>query len=95
MYFVLYDQITGLQASQMGCATEFRCQVTPFKRLVTGKKQPGRPGRGIGTKSGRSLEEVAELEGANPAKKKKATPKATPKPARGRGRGKGRGKGNK
>ena len=38
MYFVLYEQITGLQASQTGCATEFRCQTTPFKRLVTGKK---------------------------------------------------------
>ena len=99
MYFVLYEQITGLQASQMGCATEFRCQTTPFKRLVTGKKQPGGPGRGSGTKSGKSLEEVAELAGATPAKKKKATPKAppkaTPKPARGRSRGKGRGKGNK
>ena len=88
MYFVLYEQITGLQASQTGCATKFRCQTTPFKRLVTGKKQPGGPGRASGTKSGRSLEEVTELEGATPAKKKKATPKATlkatPKPAEGR-----------
>ena len=79
MYFVLYEQITGLQASQTGCATEFRCQMTPFKRLVTGKKQPGGPGRGQATKSGRSLEEVAEMEGGTPAKRKKATPKATPK----------------
>ena len=98
MYFVLYKQITGLQASQTGCATEFRCQTTPFKRLVTGNKQPGGPGRGSG-KSGRSLEEVAGLEGATPAKKSKATPKAppksTPKPAGGRGQGKGIGKGNK
>ena len=39
MYFVLYEQITGLQAAQIGCTTEFRCQTTPFKRLVTGKKQ--------------------------------------------------------
>ena len=31
MYFVLYEQITGLQASQTGCATKFRCQTTPFK----------------------------------------------------------------
>ena len=31
MYFVLYEQITGFQASQIGCATEFRCQTTPFK----------------------------------------------------------------
>ena len=63
----------------MGCATESRCQTTPFKRLVTGKKQPGGPGRTTVTKSGRSLEEVAEMEGATPAKRKKATPKATPK----------------
>ena len=79
MYFVLYEQITGLQASQMGCATEFRCQTTPFMRLVTGKKQPGRPGRGQATKSERSLEEVAEMEGGTPAKKAKGTPKAKPK----------------
>ena len=89
MYFVLYEQITGVQASQMGCATEFRCQTTPFKRLVTGKKQPGGPGRTHATRSGRSEEEIAEMEGATPAKRAKATPKATlkitPKPPRGRG----------
>ena len=103
MYFVLYEQITGLQASQTGCATEFRCQMTPFKRLATGKKQPGRPGRTTVTKLGRSLEEVAEMEGATPAKRKKATPKtipkatpkATPKPPSRRGQGRGRGKANK
>ena len=55
MYFVLYEQITGLQAAQMGCATEFRCQTTPFKRLVTGKKQPGGPGTGQATKSDKEL----------------------------------------
>ena len=38
MYYVLYEQITGLQKSQAGCAAEFRCQMTPFKRLITGKK---------------------------------------------------------
>ena len=101
MYFVLYEQITGFQAAQMGCATDFRCQTTPFKRLVTGKKQPGRPGRGQATKSTRSLEEVAEIEGDTPAKKAKSTPKAKPKstpkvPPRPsssrRGRGRGRGK---
>ena len=101
MYFVLYEQITGLQASQTGCATEFRCQTTAFKRLVTGKKQPGGPGRGQATKSTRSLEEVAEIEGGTPAKKVKGTPKAKPKstpkvpprpPSSRRGQGKGRGK---
>ena len=79
MYFVLYKQITGPQASQTGCATKFRCQTTPFKRLVTEKKQPGRPGRPSGTKSGRSIEEIAEMEGVTPAKRAKATLKATPK----------------
>ena len=98
MYYVLYEQITGLQALQTGFATEFRCQTTPFKRLVTGKKQPVGPGRTLGTKSGRSLEEVAEMEAATCPKRSRATPKlAPPKPPRGRGRGKGkgRGKGNK
>ena len=101
MYFVLYEQITRLQAAQTGCATDFRCQTTPFKRLVTGKKQPGGPGRGQATKSTRSLEEVAEIEGGTPAKKAKNTPKAKPKstlkvpprpPSSRRGRGRGRGK---
>ena len=104
MYFVLYEQITGLQAAQTGCATEFRCQTTPFKRLVTGKKQPGGPGRGQATRSTRSLEEVAEIEGGTPAKKAKSTPKAKPKstlkvpprpPSSRRGQGKGRGKSSK
>ena len=69
MYYVLYEQITGLQKSQTGCAAEFRCQTTSFKRLIRGKRQPGRPGRSGETgKSGRKLEEVAEMEGATPAK---------------------------
>ena len=41
IYYVLYEQITGLQKSQTGCSKEFQCQTTPFKRLITGKKQPG------------------------------------------------------
>ena len=87
MYYVLYEQITGLQKSQMGCAAKFRCQMTPFKRLITGKRQPGGPGRSGETgKSGRKLEEVAEMEGATPAKQLKVTPKATH--GRGRGRAK-------
>ena len=45
MYYILYDQITGLQKSQTGLTVEFRCQTTLFKRLITGKRQPGRPGR--------------------------------------------------
>ena len=99
MYFVLYEQITGLQASQTGCATEFRCQTTPFKRLVTGKKQLGGPGRKEGTKSRRSIEEVAAMEGGTQAKRMRAAPKvtlkSTPKPPSRRDHGKGKGKASK
>ena len=87
IYFVLYEQITGTRASQTGCTTDFRCQMTPFKRLITGKKQPGRPGRSSEARGGssRSLEEVVEMEGPYPAKrtskasKSAATTTTTPK----------------
>ena len=76
MYYVLYKQITGLQKSQTGCAAGFRCQMTPFKRLITGKKQPGGPGMSSEMgKSRRKLEEVAAMEGATPAKQPKVTPR--------------------
>ena len=96
IYCVLYEQITGIRASQTGCATNFRCPMTPFKRLITGKKQPGRPGRSSEVRGGssRSLEEVAEMEGPTPAKrtrKGKATTATTTSTPKGRGR-KGRGK---
>ena len=68
MYFVLYEQITSLKALQTGCSRDFQCQGTPFKRLVTRKKQPGGPGRSSEQRSKRTLEEVAELEGDTPAK---------------------------
>ena len=73
MYCILYGQITGIRASQTGCATDFKCQATPFKRLITGKRQPGGPGRSSEARGGssRSLEEVAEMEGAPPAKRNK------------------------
>ena len=82
MYYVLYEQITVLQKSQTGCAAELRCQTTPFKRLITGKRQPCGPGRynlrsTRGGKSGGKLEEIVAREGATPAKQ----PKVTPKPA--------------
>ena len=101
MYFVLYEQITGLSPSQTRCATNFRCGTTQSKRLITGKKQPGGPGRSSEMRGGssRKLEDVAEMEGGTPTKRRKATPmpKATPVPkaalAGGRGRGrKSRGK---
>ena len=91
IYFVLHEQITGKQKSHTGCSAEFKCQMTPFKCLVTGKKQPGGPGRSGKTgKSGRKLEDVAAMEGGPPPKK----PKGSPRHGRGcrKGRGKGRSK---
>ena len=90
IYFVLHEQITSLRPSQTGCATEFRCGTMPFKRLITGKRQPGGPGRLSEVRGGssRKLEEVAKMEEATPAKqRRKATkPAAATKPAsRGRG----------
>ena len=90
IYFVLYEQITGTRASQTGCATNFRCQTMPFKRLVTGKKQPGRPGRSSEVRGGssRSLEEVAKMEGATPAKRtRKASKSAAATTTTPKGRG--------
>ena len=90
MYCVLYEQITGIRASQTGCAMDFRCQTTPFKRLITGKRQPGRPGRSSEARAGssRSLEEVAEMEGAPPAKRtRKATKSAAAAKVTPKGRG--------
>ena len=90
MYCVLYKQITGIRASQTGCATDFKCQTTPFKRLITGKRQPGGPGRSSEARGGssRSLEDIAEMEGAPPAKRtRKATKSATAAKATPKGRG--------
>ena len=90
MYCVLYEQITSIRASQTGCAMDFKCQTTPFKRLITGKRQPGGPGRSSEARGGssRSLEEVAEMEGAPPAKRtRKTTKSATAVKATPKGRG--------
>ena len=91
MYCVLYEQITGVRASQTGCATDFKAPTTPFKTLITGKRQPGGPGRSSEARGGssRSLEEVAEIEGATLAKRtRKATKAATTAKATPKGRGK-------
>ena len=92
IYFVRHEQITGLRPSQTGCATELRCGMTPFKRLITGKRQPSRPGRLSETRGGssRKLEEVAEMEDGTATKqrRKMTKPAAAAKPT-GRGRGKG------
>ena len=90
IYFILYEQITGTRASQTGCATNFRCQMMPFKRLVTGKKQPGRPGRLSEARGGssRNLEEVAKMEGAPSAKRtRKASKSAAATTTTPKGRG--------
>ena len=72
--------------------------MTPFKRLVTGKSQPGGPGRSSEVRGGssRKLEEVAKMEGGTPTKQRRkmtktaaaTKPAALAKPASG-GRGKG------
>ena len=90
MYCILHEQITGTRASQTGCATDFKCQMTPFKRLITGKRQPHGPGRSSEARGGssRSLEDVAEMEGVPPAKRtRKATKSATATKATPKGRG--------
>ena len=58
MYFVLYEQITGLKASQTGCSRDFKCQGTPFKRLVTEKRQPGGQGRSSEQRSKRTAKQT-------------------------------------
>ena len=90
MYCVLHKQITGIRASQTGCAMDFRCQMMPFKRLITGKRQPGGPGRSSTARGGssRSLEDVTKMESALPAKRtRKATKSATATKATPKGRG--------
>ena len=90
IYCILYEQITGIRASQTGCATDFRCPTTPFKRLLTGKRQPSRPGRSSEARGGssRSLEDIAKMEGATTAKRtRKATKSATATKATPKGRG--------
>ena len=89
IYCVLHEQITSIRASQTGCATDFKCQTTPFKRLIK-KRQPSRPGRSSAARGGssRSLEDVTEMEGASPAKRtRKATKSATATKATPKGRG--------
>ena len=92
IYCVLHEQITGIRASQTGCAMDLRCQMTPFKRLITGKRQPGGPGRSSEARgrSSRSLEDVAEMEGAPPAKRtRKATKSASATATKAKPKGRG------
>ena len=92
IYCILYKQITGVRASQTGCAMDFKCPMTPFKRLITGKRQPSGTGRlseGRG-RSTRSLEDVVEVEGPTLSKRTrmatKSATEAKPKPKpKGRG----------
>ena len=90
IYFILYEQITGIRASQTGCTTDFRCPTMPFKRLITGKKHPGGPGRSSEARGGssRSLEEVAKMEGPTPTKRtRKASKSAAATTSTPEGRG--------
>ena len=90
MYCILHEQITGIRASQTGCIMDFKCQTMPFKRLITEKRQPARPGRSSAGRGGssRSLEDVAKMEGAPPAKRtRKAIKSATATKATPKGRG--------
>ena len=96
IYCILYEQITGVRASQTGCIMDFKCPMTPFKRLITRKRQPGGPGRsreGRG-RSTRSLEDVAEMEGPTlsnrmrTATKSATVAKPKPKPKSGGKKGK-------
>ena len=87
MYCVLYEQITGIRASQTGCAMDFKCPTTPFKRLITGKRQPGEPGR-LSEARGESSRSLEEMEGAPLAKRtRKATKSAAAAKATPKGRG--------
>ena len=72
MYYTLHKQLTGKAKSQQSCSEEFGCKTTPFKHLVTGKRQlsgPGRKGKGRG-KSTQTVEEVSCLEGGQQPPKK-------------------------
>ena len=90
MYCVLHEQITGIRASQTGCATDFKAPTMPFKRLITGKKQPGGLGRSSEAKgrSSRSLEDVAKMEGPTLAKRTRMTTKSTTAKVTPKSRGK-------
>ena len=73
MYYCtfMYKQLTGKAKSQQGCSEKFGCKMTPFKHLVTEKKQPGGPGRkGTPGKSSQTAEEVKQLESGAPPDKK-------------------------
>ena len=72
MYYALHKQLTGKAKSQKVCSDDFGCKMTLFKHLVTGKKQPGGPGRTKGEKgkSSRTMEEVKQLESSEQPNKK-------------------------
>ena len=74
-----YDTVHTLCEAQQNFAVDFKCPMTPFKRLITGKRQPGGPGRSSEARGGssRSLEEVRSQEGAPPAKRTRKATKST------------------
>ena len=68
----MYKQLTGKAKSQQGFSEEFKCKMTPFKHLITGEKQPGRPGRGK-FKSSKTVAEVQKLESEPASKRQRPT----------------------
>ena len=74
MYYALYKQLTGKAKSQQSCSDEFGCKTTPFKCLVTGKRQPGRPGR-KGTGRGKSTWTTEEVKGLETGEQVPKAPK--------------------
>ena len=61
MYYALHKELAGKAKSQQAYSDDFGCKTTPFKHLVsTGKKQPGRPGRGKGEKGKSSCPNIFE-----------------------------------
>ena len=83
MHFFLYKQVTGRTAGQQKCAEKFKCGLTPFKHIITGKWQEGSKGKGGTQKLSRLIAQVAKAEqegketkSEEPASKKvKKTPK--------------------
>ena len=71
MYYALHKQITGKARSQQACSDNFGCKRTPFKHLVTRKKQPGGPGKnGKEHKSSQTVEQVKQMESGELAQKR-------------------------
>ena len=73
MYCVLYEQITGIRASQTGCATDFRCQMSlaawQTRQVKLGKRRiqqkPGRHRRNGRCPTGQENKEDSQISNSN------------------------------